>query len=56
MTCSGRRLLILDDEVALKDTSVDEPVEPDSPEGQMILLEAMRSLDAVLRLSAPESQ
>ena len=42
-----------DDEVALKDTGVDEPIEPDSPEGQMILAEAMLSLK---RRLLPETQ
>lgn len=42
-----------DDTVALKDTGGDEPVEPDSPEGQMILAEAVRTLEQ--RLS-PEAR
>lgn len=36
------------DEVSLKDTDVSEPVELDSPEGQLILVEAVRSLGAAL--------
>lgn len=38
------------DEVSLDDSDVCEPVEPDSPEGQLILVEAVRSLEQ--RLSA----
>ncbi len=34
-----------DDEVSLKDSDVCEPVAPDSPEGQLILVEAVRSLE-----------
>lgn len=34
-----------DDEVSLNDTDVCEPVEPDSPEGQLILVEAVHSLE-----------
>ena len=41
------------DEVSLNDSDVSEPVEPDSPEGQQILLEAVRSLEQ--RLS-PEAR
>jgi len=41
-----------DDEV-LNKTDVDEPVEPDSPEGQMILAEAMLSLQ---RRLTPETR
>ena len=33
------------DEVSLNDSDVSEPVEPDSPEGQQILIEAVRSLE-----------
>ena len=33
-----------DDEVSLNDNETDEPVAPDSPEGQMILAEAVQSL------------
>src|SRR5438128_8276727 len=34
-----------DDSVSLDDTDSCEPVEPDSPEGQLILVEAVRSLE-----------
>ena len=34
-----------DEEVSLNDTDVCEPVAPDSPEGQLILVEAVRSLE-----------
>ena len=34
-----------DDLVSLNDTDVCEPVTPDSPEGQLILVEAVRSLE-----------
>ena len=40
-------------EVSLNDTDSSEPVETDSPEGQLILLEAVRSLES--RLS-PETR
>jgi len=33
------------DEVSLNESDVREPVEPDSPEGQLILVEAVRSLE-----------
>ena len=39
-----------DDDISLEDTAVCEPVEPESPEGQLILVEAVRSLER--RLSA----
>ena len=39
-----------DDDVSLDDIAVCEPVEPESPEGQLILVEAVRSLER--RLSA----
>jgi hypothetical protein len=42
-----------DDEVSLNDTDVCEPVAPDSPEGQMILVEAVRSLE---RRLSPEAR
>jgi hypothetical protein len=42
-----------DDEVSLNDSDVCEPVEPDSPEGQLILIEAMRSLE---RRLSPETR
>ena len=34
-----------DDGVLVNDIDLCEPVEPDSPEGQLILVEAMRSLE-----------
>ena len=34
-----------DDELSLNDTDVCEPVTPDSPEGQLILVDAVRSLE-----------
>ena len=39
-----------DDGVSLDDSDVCEPVKPDSPEGQLLLIEAVRSLER--RLSA----
>ena len=42
-----------DDDVSLNDTDSCEPVTPDSPEGQVILVEAVRSLES--RLS-PETR
>jgi hypothetical protein len=42
-----------DDEVSLNDSDVCEPVEPDSPEGQLILVEAVRSLE---RRLTPEAR
>jgi hypothetical protein len=42
-----------DDEVSLNDTDVCEPVEPNSPEGQLILVEAVRSLE---RRISPEAR
>jgi hypothetical protein len=41
------------DEVSLDDTEVCEPVAPDSPEGQLILAEAVRSLE---RRLSPEAR
>lgn len=41
------------DAVSLNDTDTSEPVEPDSPEGQMILVEAVRSLE---RRLSPEAR
>jgi hypothetical protein len=41
------------DEVSLNDTDSCAPVEPDSPEGQMILVEAVRSLE---RRLSPEAR
>lgn len=42
-----------DDEVSLNDSDICEPIEPDSPEGQLMLIEAVRSLEK--RLS-PEAR
>lgn len=42
-----------DDEVSLNDTDICEPVESDSPEGQLILVEAVRSLE---RRLSPETR
>ena len=42
-----------DDLVSLNDTDVCEPVTPDSPEGQLILVEAVRSLE---RRLSPETR
>lgn len=42
-----------DDGVSLNDTDSCEPVEPDSPEGQLILVEAVRSLE---RRLSPETR
>ena len=42
-----------DDEVSLSDSEVCEPVTPDSPEGQLILVEAVRSLE---RRLSPETR
>lgn len=41
------------DAVSLNETDTCEPVEPDSPEGQMILVEAVRSLE---RRLSPEAR
>jgi hypothetical protein len=41
------------DEVSLDDSEASEPVEADSPEGQLILLEAVRSLE---RRLSPETR
>jgi hypothetical protein len=41
------------DEVSVNDTNPCEPVEPDSPEGQLILVEAVRSLE---RRLSPEAR
>ena len=41
------------DEVSLNETDSGEPVAPDSPEGQMILVEAVRSLE---RRLSPEAR
>ena len=42
-----------DDEVSLNDAAACEPVAPDSPEGQLILVEAVRSLE---RRLSPEAR
>ena len=42
-----------DDAVSLMGTDSSEPIEPDSPEGQMILVEAVRSLE---RRLSPEAR
>jgi hypothetical protein len=42
-----------DDGVLANDSDLCEPVEPDSPEGQQILVEAMRSLE---RRLSPETR
>jgi hypothetical protein len=42
-----------DDDVSLNDTDSCEPVTPDSPEGQVILVEAVRSLE---RRLSPETR
>jgi len=42
-----------DDDVSLDDADKCEPVEPDSPEGQVILVEAVRSLE---RRLSPETR
>lgn len=42
-----------DDGVSLNDSDTFEPVEPDSPEGQLILVEAVRSLERHL---SPEAR
>jgi hypothetical protein len=40
------------DVVSVNDTELCEPVEPDSPEGQLILVDAVRSLEGRLSLEA----
>ena len=50
---SGLRPSLIEDEVSLDGRNLCEAVEPDSPEGQMILVEAVRSLEQ--RLS-PEAR
>ena len=42
-----------DHEVSLNDSDACEPVEPDSPEGQLLLVEAVRSLE---RRLSPEAR
>ena len=34
-----------DDDISINDADLSEPVAPDSPEGQVILVEAVRSLE-----------
>jgi hypothetical protein len=41
------------DDVSLNDTNLCEPVEPDSPDGQLLLVEAVRSLERHL---SPEAR
>ena len=43
----------INDAVLVNDTDLSEPVKPDSPEGQLILVEAMRSLE---RRLSPETR
>jgi hypothetical protein len=43
----------ISDAISLNDTDTCEPVEPDSPEGQMILVEAVRALE---RRLSPEAR
>jgi hypothetical protein len=43
----------IDDDVSLDDSEICEPAEPDSPEGQLILVEAVRSLE---RRLTPEAR
>ena len=50
---AGDQLAETDDGVSLKDSDACEPVEPDSPEGQLILVEAVRSLE---RRLSPEAR
>ena len=42
-----------DDGVSLNDSDLSEPVSPDSPEGQLLLVEAVRSLE---RRLSPEAR
>jgi hypothetical protein len=49
----GDRLAETDDGVSLNDSDVCEPVEPDSLEGQLIIVEAVRSLE---RRLSPEAR
>jgi hypothetical protein len=44
-----------EDNVSVDDTDLCEPVEPDSPEGQMVLVEAVRSLERRLSPEARET-
>ena len=50
---AGDQLAETDDGVSLNDSDACEPVEPDSPEGQLILVEAVRSLE---RRLSPEAR
>jgi hypothetical protein len=50
---AGDQLAETDDGVSLNDSNACEPVEPDSPEGQLILVEAVRSLE---RRLSPEAR
>jgi len=50
---AGDQLAQTDDGVALNDADACEPVAPDSPEGQLILVEAVRSLE---RRLSPEAR
>lgn len=43
----------VDDDVSLNDPDICEPIEPDSPEGQLILVDAVRSLERCL---SPEAR
>ena len=45
--------LSAEDDITFDDTNLCEPVEPDSPEGQVILIEAVRSLE---RRLSPEAR
>jgi len=45
--------LSTEDDITFDDTNLCEPVEPDSPEGQVILIEAVRSLE---RRLSPEAR
>lgn len=47
------KLAQTDDEVSLNNTDSCEPVEPDSPDGQLIIVEAVRSLE---RRLSPETR
>ena len=50
---AGDQLAETDEGVSLDDSDTCEPVEPDSPEGQLILVEAVRSLE---RRLSPEAR
>ncbi len=45
---SGSKPSPSQDDLSLNDTNFCEPVEPDSPEGQLLLVEAVRSLERSL--------